>query len=167
MYLLTPVVFHSIHVYFNYVGGVYQPEAKFNFIILGGVHQPEPKSNFIILGGYISSCPILLQLFQTWGGYISQNYNPTLLFWGGYISQNYNPTLSFWGGYISQNYNPTLSFWGGTSARTEIQLFILGGGGVNQPEPKSNFIILGGGYIRSSLLLASTFPILEGGYVCR
>ena len=66
MFLLTPVVSYSIHVYLN--------------SSLGGIHQPEPKchldmkSNFIILWG---------------GGYINQNQNVTLtcnsnfIIWGG------------------------------------------------------------------------------------
>ena len=76
MYLLTLVVFYSIHVYFN----------------SGGVHQPEPKCHidlrfqlFHPWGGYIRSHSYLLQVFQSWNEMLVFGLCSTSDDWPGWL----------------------------------------------------------------------------------
>ena len=66
-------------MFISILGGGTSAGTKIQLYHLGGVHQPKRKchldlkSNFIILGGgYISSCSILLQLYNPGGGYIGR-----------------------------------------------------------------------------------------------
>ena len=99
-------------------------------ILLGGVHQPEPKchldlkSNFIILrGGTSASTKIYLDLKS----------NFIILGGTSDVCCNLLQLLQCWGVH-----------W--MFAVTCFN-FYNAGGGVHQPEPKSNFVIWGGGYI--------------------